>query len=160
MKKLIAVALFVVGVAGGASAQSVGATITVGAGPTNCGRTTIPYACFRVPVTVSGTAITQMQIGSSQVFFYNETNQVVEVVHIDSEQVTARNALYQPTQIVFTFTSMGAPYASDPDGNGDYDTVMGGFTLNINWYHGGSGRAAGWYSQVVGGSGAQSITAD
>jgi hypothetical protein len=160
MKKFIGVMLFMLAFAVGASAQSSGAPITVAVGPTNCGRTSVPYVCFRVPVTVYGTSITQMQIGQSQIFFYDANNSVVEVVHIDNEQVTARNNLYQPTQIVFSFTSMGAPYTSDPDNNGDNDVVMGGFTLNINWYHGGYGRNAGWYSQVVGGSGSQSIVQD
>jgi hypothetical protein len=161
MKKLIAVALFMLGMAIGASAQTTAppadppsTLITVG--QTSCGVGGY-LNCYAIPLTIganSGTAWFYSPGNGGHILFRPSLEgSDYMTAAITSFTVNGRNAMGQPTQITVTFTVV-----ADLDVDGDQDTVQGSITLNLAWQ---PTSRHGWYNvQVMGGGGAQSITQD
>jgi hypothetical protein len=171
MKRILAMMLFVLGMAIGVLAQSDPLPITVGtvadAGPAFYGHPNL----YSVPVTVGGATGTMwlypQACNSSGICGWVFFRSPLEgpnggFATVTDYYATAFDSQGRPTSlfIAFKITNAAPWLPSDPDGDGDVDQVTGSFTINFNYFYTGAGRGRGWHEGITGGSGSQYISQD
>lgn len=157
MKKLIAIMLFVLGLTFGVQANaqtSIPITIGQSNGPGNCQQSNTTLNCYSVFMTIGGNSGTAWVYSQGQAGFilFRPNLQGAGYVEafVTSSTVNSRNAIGQVTQLTITYT-----LSTDPNSDGDTDTVMGSITFNLAQT---TGRYA--HASVIGGFGQQTVTQD
>ncbi|SRR5579871_848905 len=131
-------------------------TTTITVGTIYAGHTALPNLyCYSLPLTiggVSGTAWIDVQgQGGFILFRPNLEGTGYVTAQITSVTGLQLNKIGQVTSMTVAFQVV-----ADPDNDNDSDTVQGSITIMGLYVYGGSGRIAGWYLTITGGSGTQS----
>jgi hypothetical protein len=147
MKKVIAVLLFMIGLAVGASAQTTTRTVT--AQPYLCINQTSFY-CYNMPITLDDGA-GHVSTGSATIDIFSYSYGYVTVSGggsyfsgpITAVQIVSLDQNGRPTEIKVGFQGQG-----DPDNDGDTDTMSGLLDLTVQWIAQSSGGGRGTHNVI------------